>query len=1274
MEERVLNAVDGYCSLDAADEVPYFESLDVLRCAYNSVVENCGMMEACFEQAKLVSNRLRGACFTFVRRRRRYDITALLYLVAVAEASRDGVQRGLRRAEILARARQIGVQCWDGGEEDPYGLVLAPLANQDRQLAELAPQGTRPKRMRLDRLIVACSPSDQELIRGKFEKLSAKLKWQKQKTQRLQSKLQVVTADRDNMLTPYRKDGGHLKTDGDYNLWRKRNFGHTSAGVLLQILRVEGTNEIVLRSERRGGAAHYLAGRQLVHQINCIHESATCRQFRAVVIRTDAFSSSTARTDSAKLAVTELRVGPQPMDDQGRRSRKLIADLQDVTVGNSQEFVSVILRQMRSLGVITWEDEFPASDFVVFAFVADDGPDVAGGIALIIESIADKPNVSVLRVTCCMHALQLCVKKAVQGMDACGGDRATDPKYSTQLMRGCNVWRSFGHHKLLRRAAVQRYNEEVASLHFNTAIGNVVRTRWGTFEGPERKLLRGHLGTTRALTEGEQDVPPMTRARSAPVLRRRGAPRKHQQGAGTDPLPIAAGTEPGDALGAEGSVIVDWAQVFADALRVDRCTQEECAPTLDIDGGNSSAVLRVRARKTVHDFRTSDLWVKMIVGHVSRAPYAHGLNSLQRFKANPDIGNGKGYLRWFSDLLTRMLGEFVSLLKHEHAEDDDWWGVAFKVLGSGGCGDAWPRAKVLSLIMTSVLGNCAELIRRFGDFGVADESRKRLPWSCFDLLGWAPDDVSADRSALAQRLLHTQPPRDGFSDKFLNWFRPELCACAEAGGGMVSNLAYECLEYLDGEVTGDVQAIESMNSVLRVITTRARHVNRDLVSARHVIMHSEPDLVDAAVYTDELRTEAQLVAKLNTSHERFTPLPISSAILLPRSRDVGVPLHALRSVVKLAQMFKKCFVLTNVIRVSMVWGVSGASRSSVSRPWYAASAHRHGVQGFLLEPGGDPSIYHVAGSVRALRRAYMTLLDVLGSVLCDAAPWPLPPGTICELTVGQVEWENLGVARVLSWGAVESVKLPFKFATAAGAQSAPAPAQGDAPVGQRGDDEDSDFDLERALLDIIGEEADSGAEVSDDFPEPVVCEGGNGSGASPEELADMIAAENPFLPEDLVARDASGQGECTDAGVDAGEEDNGAGAGDGSGGESDSDTSGSGSSGSNSSRSSTSSSAPEAPHAIGTDGGGKRGPGLGPINTWVDVKCARCGAEPFAQIKDFSGYGRMDMFICRVRLSDGTFPTKGAFHKRRLWKISGGKSKCRRWCMRWLESHRQCCD
>ena len=170
---------------------------------------------------------------------------------------------------------------------------------------------------------------------------------------------------------------GHVKRTGELQLWRARNTGHCDAQSLLQILCTPGSRNIVLRAERMGGAAHLLRGRDIADSVHTSTQEVSRERptFYVVCIYTDAFSSSTSRTDAYKHQVTQLVFAATGVD-----TKILWCDLKSVEAGNSTEFRSIIIAQLKALHVLTWLDELPPGCFGLWIFVADDGPDVSGAV------------------------------------------------------------------------------------------------------------------------------------------------------------------------------------------------------------------------------------------------------------------------------------------------------------------------------------------------------------------------------------------------------------------------------------------------------------------------------------------------------------------------------------------------------------------------------------------------------------------------------------------------------------------------------------------------------------------------------------------------------------------------------------------------------------------------------------------------------------------------------------------------------------------------------
>jgi hypothetical protein len=807
--------------------------------------------------------------------------------------------------------------------------------------------------------------------------------------------------------------------------------------------------------------------------------------------------------------------------------------------------------------------------------------------------------------------------------------------------------------------------------------------------------LRGRVGSLQPLVcdDGRQ-VPPMLRARMLPKVC--GQKRKGNLPSSTsEPVPLCDALPSGDPE-AEGivaslpcedesvpeNVLIDWSKIYERALRIKTDAHiEEVVP--DIDEENKATVLRARAMKAFSDLQSKQFWVKLMVANVARSPLAHALNAIQAYKSNVLSIGEKGYMRWFGDLLPKLLNEFCAMLTEDAEKDDGWWGLAFDETNESCAPEGWKRADVRDLIRRCVAGNCAEFIRRFGAFGNLSAQGKSPQWLLFEILNWRPDAASQERVDVIKRVQACGVVDDGFVSKVLPWFEPEVTQYITDEGRMVDTLLYDFLAYVDAHVIGDVQAIESQNSVLRIMTTRARNIRRDLLSSRHVIRHSDANLVSAGTYTADLKTDAQSIAKEMCSHDRFQPLPIPH-VSIPRPQEgSGLFGERTKSVVKLVGLLRSSIGMYDVCRFDMAWPAAEGMQSFVRGPWYACGQHRKQYQGFYLSNlQGETSLPSCASS---MRDGYASLLDVVRDLLVGHLPWPLPGGSKCELWTADVEWRSLCCGEVRAWSHQTTVKLPFKFRPSRGAATS---ERISLPLeGVDDDDLVSDVDLEQDLADLI--DASIGDSNADgDEAEAMQFEkdsrgggfGGEGLPESSVDLAEAILAENPLHPTFEVALDAAAQSGVSQIQGDGDEEGHGGDIATQNDSGSDSGSSSSGSSSSSSASSSGSSRA----SAMSNDAGkadpevapraGHRGAALGPSNVWIDLACKFCGDASFAQIKDFSGFGRIAMYICRVKLADGSYPTRGCLQKRRQWSMHRSRQECKKWCLRWLERHRQCCD
>ena len=121
------------------------------------------------------------------------------------------------RGSIDVTATRLGIHVWASlgpsgafGEEGGEALVLADGEHDVAIVVHEAPDPCL-KRVKVQSLIGACSPDDQAQILGKFGKLRRSMHWERIKNKRLKHDLEAVIRERDELLTPYRKESGHLK-------------------------------------------------------------------------------------------------------------------------------------------------------------------------------------------------------------------------------------------------------------------------------------------------------------------------------------------------------------------------------------------------------------------------------------------------------------------------------------------------------------------------------------------------------------------------------------------------------------------------------------------------------------------------------------------------------------------------------------------------------------------------------------------------------------------------------------------------------------------------------------------------------------------------------------------------------------------------------------------------------------------------------------------------------------------------------------------------------
>ena len=888
-----------------------------------------------------------------------------------------------------------------------------------------------------------------------------------------------------------------------------------------------------------------------------------------------------------------------------------------------------------------------------------------GKVRLIIQSVATCKNKCVYKVDCLMHGIQNMCKKAVKDLDSHG----PTPEYSTQLQRIANVWRSFGHHKKLEELTRTEYSDEHAKAHFSTSISGVVKSRWGTFEGPERKLIKGLLNISKetvdsGVTLGDFDgsfLPPgpqflpMGKCLAKVVARPRGLRKFGPELPLTDPEPIQDDTVIiENAADLQPDLTLDWALIYKKALAhgedgAVRATEMDLA----IDGDNLRAIMRIRARKAVFDLSSIWFWIKAMVGHCSRAPFSHGLFALQALKKS----NDDGYVAQVPNLFARMLDELEYLLEDEAITHPGAWSRVFAVAAGTDEGSSQvfseivSEAEVKDLIFKCVTGNITELLRRYSCVGIGNATAPF--WLLIGMVQKPGGQEWPHRAELARLLVANHDlgtmSADGFTEKFIAWNKDELVYCSQSNG-LFQGEAFLLLDWMKHVLRPDVQNIESKNSVLRIMLVRAKAMLKDLLSSRHVIKSSDEELVAPTAYTEDLRDLSETHAK--NFGERFVHVPIiDEPIPGNMSPQTMCPLK-LGVAAKIVTFVGKACGLFDVIVLR--------SGDVMPRCWVMTSSYRKAKHGLLCdveEPARDVVVMPPRGLIgtshKSLLRYTQDFIESVG--------WPISSESEYVLDVGSVV-ERMTLRRMrVSW---KTISRPFRVATVStGASSSSSSTHPPLPPPPT-------YDIEADLADMMDYFDEGGGEDNGDADSGGEADGGGCGGEVddirklPEEaveavatVAEQLSHENPMLS----AEDAIGMAIVHEAPKE--------------------DVS------SDSSSSDSDSSADPAlvPPRVDADAPvrehvgvhhGGRGEAAHPRTEWEWILCKNC-EQRCGQLKLLDGDGRVPTIHSRVVTSiDGDveqLPMNGPYYKRRNVARDGSTSRCRQVCKTWIRNNRLCC-
>ena len=394
------------------------------------------------------------------------------------------------------------------------------------------------------------------------------------------------------------------------------------------------------------------------------------------------------------------------------------------------------------------------------------------------------------------------------------------PSYFASCAKVVNTWRSWGNTKKIRAAWREHFGDERAKVATSSLPPRPLRGRWGSIESIEQFLLK--CGRHELITVYEEAL--LKKAKS--VL-------------------------------AEGCPDMDD-EVKKYQMEVGRWTVE-----------------------AVEALKDDSFWASLLIGSISRGPICHTMAFLmkQNKENNDDSSRHMTVVNFVTSLVPRALLDFEHLLR-----SPECWYDLFSLDGATSETGSFNTANFSTLLCN------ADFVRRIAD--KANSYPLRLAW-----LLHRPETVCEKRKQVARDLqnftaqMDGQPPLPSTTSaseamrrsveihvsKLGTTFSSELAYCAETG------LLHQKMQVFTAMLLSvmrlDTQAVEGLNSTIKLMSRAAPNLHAPLLSARlNVKTHvrqfgstraARAGLIDAAAGQHD-RTKEWLAESCADKESRFT--------------------------------------------------------------------------------------------------------------------------------------------------------------------------------------------------------------------------------------------------------------------------------------------------------------------------------------------------------------------------------------------------------------------
>jgi hypothetical protein len=281
---------------------------------------------------------------------------------------------------------------------------------------------------------------------------------QRQKIRRVEKRLVVSEAaeDPDAQFRITRLGTVRLTHDGNLALGMRQLLHHGGAGSLGLCLLEDISRNTVIRSELALTTA-WMAGRrqfaeELRDHIQSDAEYHECRPLplpvQVVAVRSDATNSSIWQ--QSKLHNTEVLQAGWSHVPTGNNAAEFwgtvlhdrtFADLQPVASGSGPATYSMLEKQLKSIGAVTWTTA-PEGQLTIFLVTSDGGSDQVWARRAIKDKVASLPHVFCIDFTCGCHDGHNVFKEGLVRIDAWLSRQKKPFRYFSTLAKLSNLLRS----------------------------------------------------------------------------------------------------------------------------------------------------------------------------------------------------------------------------------------------------------------------------------------------------------------------------------------------------------------------------------------------------------------------------------------------------------------------------------------------------------------------------------------------------------------------------------------------------------------------------------------------------------------------------------------------------------------------------------------------------------------------------------------------------------------------------------------------------------------